>query len=58
VRAGNYLSTTHGSRFIRVSFSNPPSDIDRFVRAFPVALDKLRKGVAVARSAPAPAGPA
>jgi aspartate aminotransferase len=58
VRAGNYLSTTHGSRFIRVSFSNPPSDIDRFVHAFPVALDKLRKGVAVARSAPTPAGPA
>lgn len=39
VRAGNYLSPSFGSRFVRVSFSNPPSDIDRFVRAFPVALE-------------------
>jgi aspartate aminotransferase len=41
VRAGNYLSPTHGQRFVRVSFSNPPADIDRFVRAFPEAISKL-----------------
>ncbi|MFZ0830820.1 MAG: pyridoxal phosphate-dependent aminotransferase [Thermoplasmata archaeon] len=56
VRAGNYLSPKYGGRFIRVSFSNPPADIDRLVRAFPVALEKLRKDAAVARPAPAPAG--
>ncbi|MGI0129515.1 MAG: pyridoxal phosphate-dependent aminotransferase [Thermoplasmata archaeon] len=48
VRAGNYLSPTHGARFVRVSFSNPPSDIDRFVRAFPEAVR------AVAPQAPTP----
>ncbi|EQD28676.1 aspartate aminotransferase, partial [mine drainage metagenome] len=31
VRAGNYLSPKFGHRFVRVSFSNPPSDVDRFV---------------------------
>jgi aspartate aminotransferase len=41
VRAGNYLSAAHGKRFVRVSFSNPPSDIDRFVRAFPEAIRTL-----------------
>ena len=35
VRAGTYLSPTHGRRFVRVSFSNPRADIDRFVAAFP-----------------------
>jgi aspartate aminotransferase len=44
VRAGNYLSPRFGDRFIRVSFSNPPADIDRFLAAFPVALAKLRNG--------------
>ena len=53
VRAGNYLSASHGGRFVRVSFSNPPSDIARFAEAFPVAMKKLRKNVTVA-SAPAP----
>lgn len=38
LRAGNYLSPGFGSQFIRVSFSNPPSDIDRFVKAFPLAV--------------------
>lgn len=38
VRAGNYLSLAFGSRFVRVSYSNPPSDIDRFVKAFPLAV--------------------
>jgi aspartate aminotransferase len=41
VRAGNYLSPTHGSKFVRVSFSNPPSDIERFARAFPEAIRAL-----------------
>jgi aspartate/methionine/tyrosine aminotransferase len=48
VRAGNYLSAAHGKRFVRVSFSNPPSDIDRFVRAFPEVVRAL------AARAPAP----
>lgn len=41
VRAGNYLSPTFGSRFVRASFSNPPSDIDRFVDALPAAVNAL-----------------
>jgi aspartate aminotransferase len=41
VRAGNYLSPRHGSNFIRVSFSNPPSDVDRFASAFPEAVRTL-----------------
>jgi aspartate aminotransferase len=52
VRAGNYLSPKFGDRFVRVSFSNPPGDIDRFAAAFPGA-------VASTRSVPAAAaGPA
>ncbi|HEY6238117.1 MAG TPA: pyridoxal phosphate-dependent aminotransferase [Thermoplasmata archaeon] len=42
VRAGNYLSPQFGGRFVRVSFSNPPADIDRFVEAFPRAVEALR----------------
>jgi aspartate aminotransferase len=42
VRAGNYLSPTHGQRFVRVSFSNPPADIEEFAKAFPVVLSGLR----------------
>ncbi len=41
VRAGNYLSPRFGSRFIRVSFSNPPKDVERFAVAFPKAMAKL-----------------
>jgi aspartate aminotransferase len=48
LRAGNYLSPQFGSRFIRISFSNPPADLDRFATAFPVAVEKLR----IARVAP------
>jgi aspartate aminotransferase len=48
VRAGNYLSPTFGRRFVRVSFSNPPADIDRFAAAFPAAVREL------ATRAPAP----
>jgi aspartate aminotransferase len=51
VRAGQYLSPTFGPRFVRVSFSNPPSDIDRFVSAFGPAVEALRP------SAPVPARP-
>lgn len=51
VRAGNYLSPTHGSRFVRVSFSNPPSDIERFAKAFPPVVAALRAKVPVARPA-------
>jgi aspartate aminotransferase len=42
LRAGNYLSPTHGAKFIRASFSNVPGDLDRFERAFPSAMDRLR----------------
>ncbi len=42
VRAGNYLSPAFGSKFVRVSFSNPPSDIDRFEAAFPATIEALR----------------
>ncbi|HTP54326.1 MAG TPA: pyridoxal phosphate-dependent aminotransferase [Thermoplasmata archaeon] len=41
VRAGNYLSPAHGRRFVRLSFSNPPADIERFARAFPEAVRAL-----------------
>jgi aspartate aminotransferase len=50
VRAGNYLSPMHGSRFVRVSFSNPPADIDRFARAFPATIDALRTQPLAART--------
>lgn len=42
VRAGNYLSPLHGSKFVRVSFSNPSADLDRFERAFPASVETLR----------------
>ena len=45
VRSGNYLSPTHGNRFVRVSFSNPPKDIDRFVASFPEVVRDLRPPV-------------
>ncbi|MFI5413465.1 MAG: aminotransferase class I/II-fold pyridoxal phosphate-dependent enzyme, partial [Candidatus Lutacidiplasmatales archaeon] len=41
VRAGNYLSPVHGGRFVRVSFSNPPADIERFASAFPAAMQAV-----------------
>jgi len=41
VRSGNYLSPAHGRRFVRLSYSNPPADVDRFVRAYPTALATL-----------------
>jgi aspartate/methionine/tyrosine aminotransferase len=50
VRAGNYLSPTFGGRFVRVSFSNPAADVDRFIAAFPKAVAALQP-----RAVPAPA---
>jgi aspartate aminotransferase len=47
LRAGAYLSPTHGERFVRASFSNPPADIDRFAEAFPRAVAALRPRAAV-----------
>ncbi|MCI4368305.1 MAG: pyridoxal phosphate-dependent aminotransferase [Thermoplasmata archaeon] len=44
VRAGDYLSPKFGGRFVRLSFSNPPKDVARFVEAFPLAIAALRKG--------------
>ena len=51
VRAGNYLSPTHGGRFVRVSFSNPPGDIERFAKAFPAAMETVRARAAAPRAA-------
>jgi aspartate/methionine/tyrosine aminotransferase len=51
VRAGNYLSPAHGSKFVRVSFSNVPADLDRFAVAFPASVGKLRERAAVPRAA-------
>jgi len=42
IRSGNYLSPTHGGRFVRASFSNPPGDLDRFATAFPETIRSLR----------------
>ncbi len=48
IRAGSYLSPAHGSRFVRVSFSNPPEQIARFAEAFPAAMRALAARPAVA----------
>ncbi|MCI4336069.1 MAG: pyridoxal phosphate-dependent aminotransferase [Thermoplasmata archaeon] len=44
IRAGNYLSPQFGQRFVRVSFSNSPEDIDCFVGAFAPAVAALTAG--------------
>ena len=49
VRAGSYLSPAHGSKFVRVSFSNPTADLDRFEAAFPQAIRGLAAGPVPAR---------
>jgi len=49
VRSGHYLSPNHGSRFVRVSFSNPPGEIDRFAAAFPAAIRALSARTVTAR---------
>ncbi|MCJ2520519.1 MAG: pyridoxal phosphate-dependent aminotransferase [Candidatus Thermoplasmatota archaeon] len=42
VRAGYYLSERFGQNFIRVSFSVPPEQCDRFPRAFTESVEALR----------------
>lgn len=54
VRAGNYLSPQFGGRFVRLSFSNPPEDIERFAEAFPIAVEALRGHKASTAPVPAP----
>ena len=49
VRAGSYLSPAHGSKFVRVSFSNPTADLDRFARAFPEVMLRLRASAPTVR---------
>ena len=41
VRAGNYVSARFGDNFIRVSFSIPTPEVERFVEAFPKVMDEL-----------------
>lgn len=41
VRAGYYLSRRFGENFIRVSFSIPPQECDRFPRAFVESIESL-----------------
>ena len=41
VRAGNYVSTKFGDNFIRVSFSIPTPEVERFVEAFPKVMEEL-----------------
>jgi aspartate aminotransferase len=51
VRAGNYLSPRHGANFVRVSFSNPTADIDRFATAFPESIRVLQARAPTPRAA-------
>lgn len=41
VRAGNYVSERFGDNFIRVSFSIPTPEVEKFVDAFPKVMDEL-----------------
>lgn len=41
VRAGNYVSARFGENFIRVSFSIPTPEIERFIEVFPKVMDEL-----------------
>ena len=41
VRAGNYVSARFGDNFIRVSFSIPTPEIEKFVEAFPKVMNDL-----------------
>lgn len=42
-RAGSYLSRRNGGKFLRVSFSVPEADCQRFADAFPGVLEKLSR---------------
>ncbi|MCI4327771.1 MAG: pyridoxal phosphate-dependent aminotransferase [Thermoplasmata archaeon] len=50
LRAGNYLSPKFGGRFVRVSFSNPPSEIAKFASVFPAAVERLRASAPMPRA--------
>jgi len=41
VRAGNYVSARFGDNFIRVSFSIPTPEVEKFVKAFPKVMNDL-----------------
>ena len=41
VRAGNYVSARFGDNFIRVSFSIPTPEVERFSEAFPKVMEEL-----------------
>ena len=41
VRAGNYVSARFGDNFIRVSFSIPTPEVEKFVEAFPKVMTEL-----------------
>ena len=41
VRAGNYVSARFGENFIRVSFSIPTPEVEKFVDVFPKVMDEL-----------------
>lgn len=41
VRAGNYVSTRFGENFIRVSFSIPTPEVERFAEVFPRVMEEL-----------------
>ena len=43
VRAGDYVSATFGEKFIRVSFSIPTPDVERFYEHFPKIMEKLNR---------------
>ena len=41
VRAGNYVSARFGDNFIRVSFSIPTPEDEKFAHAFPKVMEEL-----------------
>ena len=41
VRAGNYVSTRFGENFIRVSFSIPTPEVEKFAEVFPTVMEEL-----------------
>jgi hypothetical protein len=41
VRAGNYVSTRFGEKFIRVSFSIPTPEVEKFAEVFPKVMEEL-----------------
>ena len=41
VRAGNYVSTRFGDKFIRVSFSIPTPQVEKFAEVFPKVMEEL-----------------